>query len=169
MTIKGYRFIKAKDKGRLELISNYIWSLNFTKERPVQISYDETVSEISAMLSSARYLITVRPDTELEEIKNLLLKKKYIKVEDNRKYSLGFCPYCNGQGLLNIVRDEDSTIYITCDEAGHNFDSMEDVKNEKFKERHNFNYNYISLEDAIKTGYEDYIFIFEDNQWKKLK
>ena len=79
MAIKGYRFTKAKDKSRLELLSNYIWSLNFTKERPVHISYDETVSEINAKLTSVRYLITVRPDTELEEIKNLLLKKKYIQ------------------------------------------------------------------------------------------
>jgi len=79
MAIKGYLFTKAKDKSRLELISNYIWSLNFTKERPVHIVYDETVSEISAKLTSARYLITVRPDTKLEEIKELLLKKRYIK------------------------------------------------------------------------------------------
>jgi len=79
MAIKGYLFTKAKDKSRLELISNYIWSLNFTKERPVHIVYYETVSEISAKLTSARYLITVRPDTKLKEIKELLLKKRYIK------------------------------------------------------------------------------------------
>jgi len=79
MAIKGYRFINALDESRLELLSNYIWSLNFTKEKPVQIVYDDSVNEISAKLTSARYLITVRPDTELEEVKNLLLKKGYIK------------------------------------------------------------------------------------------
>jgi len=79
MAIKGYRFINALDESRLELLSNYIWSLNFTKEKPVQIVYDDSVNEISAKLTSARYLITVRPDTELEEIKNLLLGKGYIK------------------------------------------------------------------------------------------
>ncbi|MBO5262008.1 MAG: hypothetical protein J6B45_03080 [Clostridia bacterium] len=41
--------------------------------------YDQTVSEISAKLTSSRYLITVRPDTELEEIDNLLLEKGYIE------------------------------------------------------------------------------------------
>jgi len=79
MAIKGYRFINALDESRLELLSNYIWSLNFTKEKPVQIVYDDSVNEISAKLTSARYLITVRPDTELEEVKNLLLGKGYIK------------------------------------------------------------------------------------------
>ncbi len=79
MAIKGYRFINALDESRLELLSNYIWSLNFTKEKPVQIVYDDSVNEISAKLTSARYLITVRPDTKLEEVKNLLLKKGYIK------------------------------------------------------------------------------------------
>ena len=79
MAVKGYLFTKAKDKRRLDLITNYIWSLDFTKEKPVHISYDETVSEISAKLTSVRYLITVRPDSELEEIKNLLKKKKYIQ------------------------------------------------------------------------------------------
>ena len=79
MAIKGYLFISAKDRSRVELITNYIWSLNFTKEKPVHIDYNETASEISAKLTSARYLITVRPDTELEEIKELLLKKGYIK------------------------------------------------------------------------------------------
>lgn len=50
MTIKGYLFTKAKDKSRLELISNYIWSLNFTKEKPVHIDFNETASEISAKI-----------------------------------------------------------------------------------------------------------------------
>lgn len=75
---KGYRFIKALNKRRLNIISEHIWSLNFKKERPVQIVYDETISEISAKLTSARYLIAVRPDTTLEEIDKLLLEKGYI-------------------------------------------------------------------------------------------
>lgn len=79
MAIKGYLFTKAKDKSRLDLITGHIWALNFTKERPVHIDFNETATGISAKLTSARYLITVRPDTELEEIDNLLLKKGYIK------------------------------------------------------------------------------------------
>ena len=38
MAVKGYLFTKAKDKSRLDLITNYIWSLDFTKEKPVHIS-----------------------------------------------------------------------------------------------------------------------------------
>lgn len=79
MAIKGYLFTKAKDKSRLNLITQYIWALNFVKEKPVHIDYNETVAEISAKSTSTRYLITVRPDSELEEIKNLLLNKGYIK------------------------------------------------------------------------------------------
>ncbi len=92
MAIKGFLFTKAKDKSRVDIITNYIWSLNFTKDRPVHIDYNETISEISAKLTSARYLIKVRPDTELEEIKELLLKKMYIKVEENK--------------ILRIIDDE---------------------------------------------------------------
>lgn len=79
MAIKGYRFINALDESRLELLSNHIWSLDFKKELPVQIIYNDEVEEISAKLTSSRYLITVRPDTELEEIDKLLLKKGYIE------------------------------------------------------------------------------------------
>lgn len=79
MAIKGYVFTKARDKSRLNLITDHIWSLNFRKDKPVHIMYDQTVSEISAKLTSSRYLITVRPDTELEEIDNLLLEKGYIE------------------------------------------------------------------------------------------
>lgn len=92
MAIKGFLFTKARDKSRIDIITNFIWSLNFTKERSVHIAYDETISEISAKLTSARYLIKVRPDTELKEIKELLLKKKYIKVEENK--------------ILRIIDDE---------------------------------------------------------------
>lgn len=79
MAIKGYRFINALDESRLELLSNHIWSLAFKKEIPVQIVYDDEVEEISAKVTASRYLITVRPDTELEEIDNLLLEKGYIE------------------------------------------------------------------------------------------
>ena len=79
MAIKGYLFTKAKDKSRLDEIIQHIWSLNFTKEKPVHIDYNETVTEISAKSTSARYLVTVRPDTKLEEIDKLLLEKGYIK------------------------------------------------------------------------------------------
>lgn len=79
MANKGYLFISARDRSRLELVTNHIWSLKYKKDRPVHIEYDETIFEISAKLTSSRYLITVRPDTELEEIDNLLLEKGYIE------------------------------------------------------------------------------------------
>lgn len=79
MSTKGYLFTKAKDKSRLDLVTQHIWSLNFTKDKPVHIDYNETATENSAKLTSVRYLITVRPDTDLEEIDNLLLEKGYIK------------------------------------------------------------------------------------------
>lgn len=102
MAIKGYRFIKAKDKSRLELISDYIWSLDFTKDRPVHIDYNETVTEISAKLTSVRYLITVRPDSELEEIKNLLLKKGYIKADVKQEAK-----------ILKIIDDEEAILKLS--------------------------------------------------------
>lgn len=37
------------------------------------------VAEISVKLTSSRYLITVRPDTELEEIDKLLVEKGYVE------------------------------------------------------------------------------------------
>lgn len=77
MATKGYLFTKAKDKSRLGLVTQHI--LNFTKDKPVIIDYNETATENSAKLTFARYLITVRPDTDLEEIDNLLLEKGYIK------------------------------------------------------------------------------------------
>lgn len=79
MAIKGFLFIKAKDKSRLDLLTEHIWSLKFKKDRPVQIAYYETVAEISVKLTSSRYLITVRPDTELEEIDKLLVEKGYVE------------------------------------------------------------------------------------------
>ena len=82
MAIKGYVFTKARDKSRLNLITDHIWSLDFKKDKPVHIMYDQTVSEISVKLTSSRYLITVRPDTELEEIDKLLLEKGYIEKVD---------------------------------------------------------------------------------------
>ena len=77
MATKGYLFTKAKDKSRLDLVTQHI--LNFTKDKPVHIDYNETATENSAKLTSVRYLITVRPDTDLEEIDNLLLEKGNIK------------------------------------------------------------------------------------------
>ena len=59
-----------------ELINEYA---NFKKELPVQIIYDDEVATISAKVTAVRYLITVRPDTELEEIDKLLLEKGYIE------------------------------------------------------------------------------------------
>ena len=79
MAIRGFLFINALDQDRLELITNHIWSLKFKKERPVQIAYYDTITEISAKLTASRYLIKVRPDTELEEIDKLLLEKGYIE------------------------------------------------------------------------------------------
>ena len=79
MAITGYRCIIAMDESRLELISEYIWSFEYMKDLPVQIVYDDEIEEISAQQTRVRYLIKVRPDTELEEIKELLVKKKYIK------------------------------------------------------------------------------------------
>lgn len=294
MAKQGSRYIKAKDESRIDLISKYIWSLDFKKELPVEISYDEDAIELGVMKSKHRYLVTVRPDTELEDIKEFLIKKgcleeskvkeiketkeetfatltlnklyapfereeqictplnnvlkkiklgeivgaesgligtdiiiklkndkkktkkdlvdicKYLVekeyipntsvlwIEDDEfvlgdgvikpriladenthivnndinteKYSLGFCPYCDGQGLFHLVRGKDSKIYIYCDEAGHIFDSMEDVKNERFKDKTpELTYGYLPLEEAIKLGYGKYIYVFKNNKWKKLK
>jgi len=82
MAIKGYRFISALDESRLEEVSEYIWSLDFKKDLPVQIKYDDEADGVSAKQTRVRYLIIVRPDSELEEIKNLLLNKGYIKIEE---------------------------------------------------------------------------------------
>lgn len=293
MAKQGCRYIKAKDESRIDLISKYIWSLDFKKELPVEISYDEDAVELGVIKSKNRYLVTVRPDTELEDIKEFLMKKgclveskikeiKQIKeetfatlalnklydpfereekicaplnnvltkiklgeivgaesgligtdiiiklkndkkktkkdlvdickylvekeyipstsvlwIEDDEyvlgdgvikpqisanektrivnkdtnteKYSLGFCPYCDGQGLFHLIRGKDSKIYIWCDEAGHVFDSMEDVKKEKFKDKiPELTSEYLSLDEAIKLGYGKYIYVFKNNKWEKL-
>lgn len=294
MAKQGCRYIKAKDESRIDLISKYIWSLDFRKELPVEISYDEDAVELGVIKSKNRYLVTVRPDTELEEIKEFLMKKgcltesrvkeiKEIKeetfatlalnklyesfereekictplnnvltkiklgeivgaesgligtdiiiklkndkkktkkdlvdickyfvekayipntsvlwIEDDEyilgegvikprtlthantgdtshidtnkdKYSLGFCPYCDGQGLLFVAKNANCKPYIVCDEAYHEFDSMQDVETKKLRAvPFNLNHNYVSLDEAIKLGYGKYIYVFKNNNWEKL-
>lgn len=294
MAKQGCRYIKAKDESRINLISKYIWSLDFKKELPVEISYDEDAAELGVIKSKNRYLVTVRPDSELEEIKDFLMKKGclaeskakeikeikeetfatlalnklyepfereeqicaplndvlkkmklgeivgaesgpvgtdiIIKLKNNKKkskknlvdvcrylvkkeyipntsvlwieddeyvlgdgvikpitlthantgdtshintnkdeYSLGFCPYCDGQGLLFVAKNGNSKPYIVCDESYHEFDSMQDVKTKNLRAVPlNLDHNYVSLDEAIKLGYGKYIYVFKNNKWEKL-
>ena len=97
-------------------------------------------------------------------------EEKDINYQGN--YSLGYCPFCSMQGLLRLVKYDNGEIYIGCDEAYHEFNSMEDVKNKKLRgdrKPYILNDDFLSLEEAIKKGYKEYIFVFKDNQWKKLK
>lgn len=47
--------------------------------------------------------------------------------ENNKNYSLGECPLCNGQGVLRLA-NIGGVVKIVCDEAYHVFDSMKDVE-----------------------------------------
>ena len=66
----------TKDESRNKELSEFIWSLSFEKPIRVDVAvYDEP---ISVKVSKTRYVVTVNPQTELEEIKNFLLIKGYI-------------------------------------------------------------------------------------------
>ena len=293
MAKQGCVYISARDRSRLEQIEKYIWSLEFKVELPVEIDYDEDAESLKVTKSKSRYLVTVRPDSELEDIKEFLIKKgclaeskvkeikeikeetfatlalnklyepfereeqicaplndvlkkmklgeivgaesglvgtdiiiklkndkkksrkdlvdicKYLVekeyipntsvlwIEDDEyvlgngvvkprtlvdekthivnndanteKYSLGFCPYCDGQGLLFVAKDANSKPYIVCDETYHEFDSMQDVETKKLRDCPlNLDHNYVSLDEAIKLGYRKYIYVFKNNKWEKL-
>ena len=77
---RGAIFINALDRDRLGLLCDFIWSFNFKKpELDVDICYGDVYSEkVQAKQTKVRYLIKVRPDTEISEIYELLIKKGYI-------------------------------------------------------------------------------------------
>ena len=73
MAKQGCVYISARDRSRLEQIEKYIWSLEFKVELPVEIDYDEDAESLKVTKSKSRYLVTVRPDSELEDIKEFLI------------------------------------------------------------------------------------------------
>ena len=82
------------------------------------------------------------------------------------QYCLGKCPFCNGQGLLGIVKEKKG-YYIACDESFHEFASMEDVRAKKLRGTMTLNDNFIPLKKALKLGFKKYIYIFENGNWAK--
>ena len=77
MAIKGMAIRAAKDESRLKEICDFIWSLNFKNPVRVDIAYYED-EVLGATVSKVRYVVTVNPESKLEDIKNYLLKKGYI-------------------------------------------------------------------------------------------
>ncbi len=76
MAIKGMLIRATKDESRNKELSEFIWSLSFKK--PIRVDVAVYNEPISVKVSKTRYVITVNPKSEFEEIKNFLLKKGYI-------------------------------------------------------------------------------------------
>ena len=66
----------TKDESRNKELSEFIWSLSFKK--PIRVDVAVYNEPISVKVSKTRYVITVNPKSEFEEVKNFLLKKGYI-------------------------------------------------------------------------------------------
>ena len=99
---------------------------------------------------------------------DIFKKKKSKKGEI--QFHIGKCPFCDEQGWLKLARDDNDKVYIVCDESYHEFDSIEDVKNKNpRKSPLLMKDEFLSLEETIKEGYQDYIYIFNNNAWQKLK
>lgn len=96
-------------------------------------------------------------------------KNKEIEINQHEMYSLGECPFCAHQGLLKLAEDDNGEVYIVCDETFHEFASMEDVETKRLRKTPlSLDHNYIELEEAIKLGYGEYIYVFKNNKWEKL-
>ena len=76
MAIKGMLIRATKDESRNKELSEFIWSLSFKK--PIRVDVAVYNEPISVKVSKTRYVITVNPKSEFEEVKNFLLKKGYI-------------------------------------------------------------------------------------------
>ena len=98
----------------------------------------------------------------------LFNKKNKKRNKEIYNYSLGECPFCNSQGLLKLGQ-LDGKVKIICDEAYHVFNSIDDVKNKKLDTSIGINAEFISFEEAIKSKFKNDIYIYKNNEWKKLK
>lgn len=77
MAIRGMKIYKTNDLNIADTLASYIWQLNFKKSVRVDVAiYDD--ENISATLSKTSYVVTVNPESKLEDIKEFLLKKGYI-------------------------------------------------------------------------------------------
>ena len=73
--------------------------------------------------------------------------------ENNKIYSLGECPFCNGQGVLRLA-NIGGVVKIVCDEAYHVFDSMKDVEKKQLSKTSAFDKNsgvILCSEDDVLT------------------
>lgn len=96
-------------------------------------------------------------------------KKRENAAKMEQNFCVGICPYCDGNGLLLVVKDElTDEFHACCDECYAEFNCPENVRLRKSHLSKDFNNIPVSLSEAINSQWKDYVYILaEKGKWVK--